>query len=100
MKTFNFFISRKTKYEAVSTLLFRGIVVTKFDRRHLSRLLKMYQFTCSDLTVKIWTMPELDNIDKYNLHDSNSTLREEVMNVVRMLSSDNYEVRVEMKILF
>lgn len=82
----------------MNTLHFTGTIWTKFERKQLSRLIKIYQFSCSRMKIKLTTFPGVVEVHKYDFYDPNCTLREEVTHTIRMLVNDGYEVRVDVKI--
>lgn len=84
----------------MNILHYSGTIESKFERRQLSRLLKLYQFSCSEMKVGLSTLPGVKNIHKYDYYDPNSTLREDVTNTIRMLTYHGYKVKVDVKIQF
>ncbi len=82
----------------MNTLKFTGTVKSKFERRQLSKLIKLYQFSCSDMRVRLSTIPKVCNIHDYDCYDPDHTLRRDITNVIRMLTRDGYKVQVEVSI--
>lgn len=82
----------------MNMLQFNGIVESKFQRRQLSKLLKIYQFSSSEIKVRITTIPKIDQMHKFNYYEPNYTLRQDVVESIRRLRSDGYTVKVEAKI--
>ncbi len=83
---------------ATNLLHFNGIIDSIFERRQLSKILKIYQFCSSEISVKLTTIPEVYDVHKYDFHELNNTLREDVMKAIGLLREDGYKVRVEVKI--
>lgn len=79
----------------MNTLKFTKIIDSKFKKRQLSRLLKYYQFSCSEIQVKLKISPPVLDIHKYHIHESDCTLREDVITTVGWFTKAGYEVKVE-----
>lgn len=79
----------------VHTLHFTGIIDSKFERRLLSKILKKCEFSSSEITVKLTTIPKLLDVHKYDHHEPNYTLRADVMQTIGLMREDGYKVRAE-----
>lgn len=82
----------------MNNLHFSGRIESKVERRQLSKLIKMFQFSCSEMKIRIKTLPRVQNVHQYDFFDPHITLREEVTTTVRMLRRDGYRVRVDLTI--
>lgn len=78
---------------------FTGRVESKFERKQLSKILKKYQFSSSEINVKLVTVPAMDDAHKYDYYDPNSTLREDVVKTIGRMRADGYIVEVDLKII-
>lgn len=82
----------------MNTLNFVGFVESKNERRTFSKLLKLYQFNCSEIKIGLETIPKAANIHKYHIISPYSTLREDVVETIKLLRLDGYKVKVDVRI--